>query len=71
MFGDKGTGSSEKDPGEEGWEEYTDKKKRKRRKQKKIGEDLWSFAAREEVESLPVGIDELKVYIVDRKEKRS
>lgn len=40
-------------------EEYTDKTKRKR-----------SFAAREEVESLPVGIDGLNVYIVDRKDEK-
>ena len=46
MFGNKETGSSETDPEEEGSEEYTDKTKRKRRKQKKIGEDLWSFVLR-------------------------
>ena len=53
---------------QDGTAEHTDKKKRKRRKQKKIGEDLWSDADREEVESLPVGIDGLNVYIVNRKD---
>lgn len=50
--------------------EDTDKKKTKRRKQKKIGEDLWSYAEGEEVESLPVGIDGLNVYIVSQKDEK-
>jgi len=44
-------------------------KKSKSRKQRKIG-DLWSYAEREEVERLPVGIDGLNVYILNRKDEK-
>ena len=70
LFGAKESGSSETNSEQDDVKEDTDTKKRKRRKQKKIGEDLWTFTEREEVESLPVGIDGLNVYIVNRKDEK-
>lgn len=70
LFGAKESGSSETNSEQDDVKEDTDTKKRKRRKQKKIGEDLWTFTEREEVESLPVGIDGLNVYIVNWKDEK-
>lgn len=67
MFGGKETGSSETESEQDSVKEDTDKKKRKRKKQKKTGEDLWTYAEREKVESLPEGIDGFNVYILNQK----
>ena len=68
MFGDKESGSSETDSEHDDMKDDTDTKKSNKRKQKKIGEDLWTFADREEVESVPVGIDGTNVYIVNQQD---
>ena len=70
LFSDKESGSSETDSEQGNLKEDTDSKKRKRRKQKKIGEDLWINTEREEVECLPKEINGINVYIVNRKDEK-